>query len=342
MTHEYRFQAVARTLATRYLGSPSPFCVTEGPEEIWMSQEVNASTQDDAEEQYYVLHDNQESELMTLDELDTAFQEERIHEETLVCRVGDTKWLKLRELANLDEEEAEQAAPAPVASVPQPVAQPFAQPFVPAVVAPAQPQAAYVPPSFPPARTQAPAVAPYRTSSTPSAAYQPMTLSAPTSMSPMAFDLDDIDAAALRPKRRVGLIAAGIGLLAVGGIAAVSLAGSADKIAPTVAVPTAAAAAALSPSTLDSLKTSPAAPAAVPSPAPAPAVEAEAPKATGRLTDDMKAALLAQDKERETKVKAKGKGRAVAAASRRSGKAGKSSGPFKAGGSAYDPLNGKL
>ena len=301
-----------------------------------MSQEVNASTQDDAEEQYYVLHDNQESELMTLDELDTAFQEERIHEETLVCRVGDTKWLKLRELANLDEEEVEQAAPAPVASVPQPVAQPFA----PAVVAPAQPQTAYAPPSVPPARTQLPAVAPYQTSSTPSAAYQPMTLSAPSSMSPMAFDLDDIDAAALRPKRRVGLIAAGVGLLAVGGIAAVSLAGSADQIAPTVAVPTAAAAAALSPSTLDSLKTSPAAPAAAPSPAPAPAAEEEAPKTTGRLTDDMKAALLAQDKERETKVK--GKSRTAAAAPRRSGKAGKSSGPFKSGGSAYDPLNGKL
>jgi hypothetical protein len=316
--------------------------VTEGPEEIWMSQQVNASAQDDAEEQYYVLHDNQESELMTLDELDTAFQEERIHEETLVCRVGDTKWLKLRELANLDEEEAEQAAPEAPAPVPQPVAQPFAPAYAApaqpraAYVAPAQPQAAYVPPSVPPARTQ-PAVAPYQASSTPSAAYQPMTLSAPASMSPMAFDLDDLDAAALRPKRRVGLIAAGIGVLAVGGIAAVSLAGSADKIAPTVAVPTAAvAAAALSPSTLDTLKT--ATPAPVAAPTPPPAAEEEPKAATGRLTDDMKAALLAQDKERDSKRKT----RTAAAAPRRSGKAGKSGGPFKAGGSAYDPLNGKL
>jgi hypothetical protein len=247
--------------------------------------------------------------------------------------VGDTKWLKLRELANLDEEEAEQAAPQLAAPVPQPVAQPFA----PAVVAPARPQVAYVPPSLPPARTQAPAVAPYQyqSSSTPSAAYQPMTLSAPTSMSPMAFDLDDIDAAALRPKRRGGLIAAAVGVLAVGGIAAVSLAGSPEQLTPTVAVPTVAAAAALSPSTLDTLKTATPAPAAAPTP---PAAEEEAPKATGRLTDDMKAALLAKDKERETKLK----GRATAAAPRRSGKAGKSSGPFKSGGSAYDPLNGKL
>jgi hypothetical protein len=323
--------------------------VTKGPEEIWMSQEVNASTQDDAEEQYYVLHDNQETELMTLDQLDAAFQEDRIHEETLVCRVGDTKWLKLRELANLDEEEPEQAAPEPVAPVPQPVAQPFA----PAVAAPPQSQAPFAPPSqapYAPPQSQAPyapasvppSAAPYQTSSTPSAAYQSMTVSAPTSMSPMAFDLDDLDAAALRPKRRVGLIAAGVGALAVVGIAAVSLAGSGDSGVPTVAVPTAAAAAAaMSPSTLDTLKPSTPEPAAAPSPAPAPAAEEEAaPPTTGRLTEDMKAALLAQDKEREAKRKTRTA--AAAAAPRKTSKAGKQSGPFKSGGSAYDPLNGKL
>jgi len=86
------------------------------------------------------------------------------------------------------------------------------------------------------------------------------------------------------------------------------------------------------------------APAAAPAPAPepTPAPAAEAPKSNG-LTEDMKQALLAQDKAKESKKAKKAKGRAAAAGSapRKGGKVA-SSGGFKSGGSAYDPLNGKL
>jgi hypothetical protein len=71
---------------------------------------------------------------------------------------------------------------------------------------------------------------------------------------------------------------------------------------------------------------------------------AEAPK-SGQLSEDMKQALLASDKSRESTKKAKkSKGRATtaSAAPRRGGKVAGSAGGFKSGGSAYDPLNGKL
>ena len=57
----------------------------------------------------------------------------------------------------------------------------------------------------------------------------------------------------------------------------------------------------------------------------------------------MKAALLNKDKQQASKTKSNKAARGAVAAKRTAGKA--KSGPsagFKAGGSAYDPLNGKL
>ena len=56
---------------------------------------------------------------------------------------------------------------------------------------------------------------------------------------------------------------------------------------------------------------------------------------------EMKAALLNKDKKQASGQKQKKTARAAVAV-KRAGKAGKSSSGFKTGGSAYDPLNGKL
>jgi hypothetical protein len=57
----------------------------------------------------------------------------------------------------------------------------------------------------------------------------------------------------------------------------------------------------------------------------------------------MKAALLNKDKKVASEQKHKQVARTATTAKRKvAGKAGKSSTGFKAGGSAYDPLNGKL
>jgi hypothetical protein len=57
----------------------------------------------------------------------------------------------------------------------------------------------------------------------------------------------------------------------------------------------------------------------------------------------MKAALLSKDKTQVKTQNHKKTARAAVAASHKpTGKAGKSSSGFKTGGSAYDPLNGKL
>src|SRR5688572_16795280 len=86
----------------------------------------------DFEDLFYVLLPDNQTETLSLDELDEAFQADRIEETTLVCRVGDTRWLPLSELASLDDE------PEPTAPT---------MPSAPVYVAPMRPPAAYVPPA---------------------------------------------------------------------------------------------------------------------------------------------------------------------------------------------------
>jgi hypothetical protein len=83
--------------------------------------------------------------VMTLDQLDDAFQKGVIHERSHVLKQGTTTWSTLAAVAGLDEPEAV-AAPAPVAAAPAPApvaAAPVAKPFVPVSQPISVPPAAY-------------------------------------------------------------------------------------------------------------------------------------------------------------------------------------------------------
>jgi uncharacterized protein DUF4339 len=56
---------------------------------------------------WYVTAPNGQVHTLTLDQLDAAFQAGHIDEKTLVCQVGGTKWQTLKEVAGLDEPEAQ-------------------------------------------------------------------------------------------------------------------------------------------------------------------------------------------------------------------------------------------
>lgn len=285
---------------------------------------------------------------MTLDELAAAFEAGKIHGNTFVCREGESEWLTLAEVAGLGEEgEEEEQEAVPVAPVVE------ARPPMPSR-RPDMPMAGETRPPMPSRRPDLPMASETRppmperrpAMSVAPAAVVPAALgsSTPQSFAPVtsniAYSSLDLDETLLRPKRRWGLIlGAAAGLALVGGGTVFALNSGASTPAP-VAVAANHSQAALTPSNVQPKPIEPvaaAAPVAPSTPEPAPA--SDAPKASGSLSDDMKQALLAADKTRQSKVVAK-KGRAPVAAPRR-GKAGGSAG-LKTGGSAYDPLNGKL
>src|SRR6187399_1403122 len=72
------------------------------------------SAHEDSEDRFYAQFDSREVELMTLDELAAAFEAGQIHENTFVCREGDSEWLTLAEVAGLGEEPEAEPEPAPV------------------------------------------------------------------------------------------------------------------------------------------------------------------------------------------------------------------------------------
>jgi len=304
------------------------------------------STHEDSEDRFYAQFDSREVELMTLDQLAAAFEEGKIHGNTFVCREGDSEWLTLAEVAGLGEEEPEvEAAPAVERRPPMPER----RPEMPVASGssesrPPMPQRRPELATVPAARFQSQSVPPAAPlASGPSLSYAPVTSNLDSSL--------DFDELAMRPKRRWGLVLAAAAVLAVaGGGTVFALNGSALASAiPDKAAVEAAAShsqASLTVASLQANKPSEpepvaaAAPAPTPEPAAAPA--AEAPKSAG-LSEDMKQALLASDKTRETKKAKKAKGRAAAAsAAPRAKSKVAGSGGFKSGGSAYDPLNGKL
>jgi hypothetical protein len=186
--------------------------------------------------------------------------------------------------------------------------------------------------------------------SSPALSYAPVT----SNIDDSALDMDDLS---LRPKRRWGLVAAAAGVLALAGGGTVFALGNSSALAsaiPDKAALDAAASHSQASLSLSNIQTKPSEPAApstpepvaavAPTPAPAADAPSDAPKAaTPAFSDDMKAALLAADKTRSDKhaKKVKGAKAATASAAPRRGKAA-ASGGFKSGGSAYDPLNGKL
>jgi hypothetical protein len=211
------------------------------------------------------------------------------------------------------------------------------------------------------------------------AAHSPSITSAPYSVPPVAFapsiapvtstlgDDFDPDMLAMRPKRRAGKIAAGVAVLAVGGLGfgvvssgmslpRLNLSGGSSAHAAALTLDKASEAskpAAAPTPKVDEPKVEP----AKPEPASAAAAvvaasatgsgstganeKAETAKADARFSEEMKEALLNKDKKLKAQQKTK-KAR-VAAVTKRSGNQRKpSGGAIRTGGSAYDPLNGKL
>ena len=295
---------------------------------------------EETEDRFYAQFDSREVELMTLDGLQAAFEAGRIHENTFVCREGDDQWLTLAEVAGLGDE-------------PEP------EPVVVAERRPPMPQrrveGVETRPPMPgrrPLMNTEPAQHRFQNTVAP-------VVSNPLSYAPVSSNIDyDLDDLALRPKRRWGrVLFAAAALTLIGGGAAFALGGGARSLGlsvPSMAALESAGNKTQASLTLDNIQTKPSEPAAAPvAPAPEPvaAVAAaptpaasDAPSAAPNLSDDMKQALLAQDKVHQTKHAAKVKARAASAETSVShhGKAASVGGGFKSGGSAYDPLNGKL
>ncbi len=299
-----------------------------------------AVVQDETEDRYYTQVEAGDVRLFTLDQLDAAFNAGLIHENTYVCLEGESDWLTLGDVAGLGQDE-EEAAPV---SAPQLIAQPVPQ------------TPSFVPQSFgvaasPSIVPSAPSVAPYSVA--------PMVMT--PSIRPVVHDLgldDDMDMMAMRPKRKVGKIVAGLAVLALGGLGFAVVQGGGLRL-PKVDLGDSAKASAASMS-LSNLKQ-----AEAPKPVAAPAPEASKPeppkeevktadaapsetdKADGkksaddRFSEEMKAALLNKDKKQATTAKQKKASRASVAA-KKPAKGGKNAGGFKSSGSSYDPLNGKL
>jgi hypothetical protein len=291
-----------------------------------------AVAQDETEDRYHTQIEAGDVRLFTLDQLDAAFNAGLIHENTYVCLEGGSDWLTLAEVAGLGDEE-------PV-SAPVPVVVP-----VPRALAPAPAWGGVA---------ASPRVIPI-------ASYS----SAPYSVAPVTNDLsfdNDYEMMAMRPKRRAGKIVAGLAVLVLAGLAFAVVQSGGIKL-PNLHLDSNVAQASAASLSLSNLKDSTPKPAAAPvieTPKPeAVKVEEAKPEATtanadasakktdGRFSEEMKAALLNKDKLNKDKTQATGQKQKKAArgalATKKAGKAAKSSsGGFKSGGSAYDPLNAKL
>jgi hypothetical protein len=340
------------------------------------------SAHEDTEDRFYAQFDSREVELMTLDELQEAFEAGKIHGNTFVCREGESEWLTLAEVAGLGEEdegEAESALVAPPIAETRPP-MPGRRPDLPVAAETRPPMPSRrpdLPQSRPPMPNRPPDVSgtvesrppmPERRpamNTEPAARFQPsvapaaaIASSKPLTFAPVTSNVDyadlDLDETALRPKRRWGVLLAAAAVLALaGGGALFALNGGSSALAsaiPSTSALQAAASKSEASLTVSNIQPKPSEPAAVapsvPEPvapvAAAPAPSSDSPKSAPEFSDDMKQALLAADKSQKSKHAAKTKAHAaVAAAAPRRAKAA-SSGGFKSGGSAYDPLNGKL
>jgi len=262
--------------------------------------------------------------MMSLDELVEAYEAGQITAQSLVTEVGGTEWRTLSEVADLGDGEEEEAVPASVQAPAHAQSYaPHAQSYAPVAQSGGWPPVTMANPS----RPSVAAV---------SAISQSGSM-APLSMAPVVQDLGFDDDMPFKKSGKnkfalVGVVAA----LAIGGAGFGLTRGGGE----TTTAPVAAAAV---PGFNTPTTTTPSTPAATPTPAAAAPSEPEKPAEeakTGRLSDDMKAALLANDKDRAKKkggAAAKGGGRTRAPRS-----ASNSNSVFRSGGSADDPLNSKL
>ena len=295
-----------------------------------------ATAQDETEDRYHTQVEAGDVRLFTLDQLDAAFNAGLIHENTYVCLEGSSEWLTLGEVAGLGEEEEPVSAPVPVAA---PVS--YARPVSP------------TPNAY--GLAASPSVAP-------AAPYSVAPMVMPRSIAPVTNDLsfdDDLDMMSMRPKRRLGKVVAGLAVVGLAGLGFAVVQSGGIKLPKLDSSVSQASAASL---TLSGVNNSSASSPAKPTPvAEAPKVEAPkaeaapttpaadaksadsdtaAKKGEDRFSEEMKAALLNKDKKQAATSKTKKAARAAVASKGKS--SGKSASGFKAGGSAYDPLNGKL
>lgn len=337
-----------------------------------------AVVQDETEDRYYTQVEAGDVRLFTLDQLDAAFNAGLIHENTYVCLEGESEWLTLGEVAGLGQEEEEAPASAPqLIAQPVSVSSHVAQPFAPAVQPVPQRVTQPIAPVMQPVphRPAAPAQVatnPFGLAPSPSIAPSAATYSAPPlgispSLRPVVNDLsldDDLDMLSMRPKRRVGKVVAGVAVLALAGLGFAVVQSGGLRLPKLNADSAQASAASMSLDSVKQAETPKPIVAPVPEPAVAEAAKPEPPKEevkaaegsadeTGtdkakkteddRFSEEMKAALLNKDKKQAVTTKQKKASRAsVAAKFKGSSKAAKGSNNFKSGGSAYDPLNGKL
>jgi hypothetical protein len=293
--------------------------------------------------------------MMTLDELVEAFEASTINSKTLVCEVGGSEWKPLSDVADLgdDEEEAplSQQAPAlagyvtpsklPPAPAPRSVAP------VPVGASSAFPQAV--------ARQTLSAWPPAVNTSRPPAFGSVPPMSAPSnsvvppSTMPVVQDLSIPSDDEFKPRRsKAPYVAAAAVMLLVGGALGAAKFGGGGEVHVAVPVPAAAP-----PPVAVATETATSVAAATPPSTPAPTPSSDSTANTGsgdkdkasdssdkRLSDDAKSKLKEADKTRADKKKTAKSSRGHAAA--RSKSSSSSSGVFRNGGSADDPLNSKL
>ncbi len=238
----------------------------------------------------------------SLDQLDAAFQADVINEWTHVLQDGSTEWMKLGELLGLDTA-APPAAEAPVAAM---------------AVSPTPAPVSMAPASLPPASVALYSVRPV--------------------VSDIGDDLD-LDAMAMRPKKRGLFFGVAAAVLLIGGIgfAATHLGGSPPAVQVSATSPA-----------LPPVVEVPPSPQAAPAPAPgalAAAVAAAAlpapgdtttTSATSRLTESQRKALADADKSRDAARRSR-----VASTPARAPRT-VSKPVFHKGGNKYDPLNSAL
>lgn len=336
--------------------------------------------QTENDERWYVQFDSGEVRLMTLEELDGAFEAGEVHENTFVIQVGETKWQTLADVAGLNDEESEepeapeaepetttlytphqaaalhasahrQPAAAPYAAPQQPTAQrppvqqPVAQQYAGQQHAPAQQRPAASPSVRPAVAAAAGGWPPVAAPAAQQSTWPPAAMSAPGggyNIGPQST-IPVVNDLGLDFDARSFKSGRKTALLAVFAVIP-ALAGGGYMLTRLDMPGEATAAAAPAASPPPAPKSSPwsgSLGASMPTPAATPPAEAKTESAaSGSLSDDMKKALLASDSSRTPKSKAK----AAAPARRASGNSGSSKGSsvFKAGGSTNDPLNSKL
>jgi len=284
---------------------------------------------------WYVKLADGDVERVTLDQLDEAFQNGQIDENSMVLAAGTDQWMRLADLLQLSDATPPPPPPTPM---PQPSLQPaFAQ--APVQRAPAQPAFAQRPPAL------VPAVQPLAAARPPVAAgFIPAATLRPISMD-MGSDLD-----VQFPRRsRKGLVVGVLGTALVLGGAAFFAVRNAGKVSADTATPTFAAAAAVP----MPMPTSPPEPVAPTPPSqlqasnagPSSVMDPTRMDSSQRLTDTQKQKLLDADKSKKTTSHDRGHsgGGGGGGGSVASHSSTKSKAPtFTTGGNKFDPLNSSL